>query len=229
MPKGQVATIPVDKDVFMAIVRAKEWSLRRLGAPETMSVECSEKTLRRALNEGRIRPEYAEQIAKELDVDRDFLLGSDKLIPKTFRNAGKNNKIGYVLSRLKYFPYFRSVERDYAGSWTDVTLKGILTTFGISYEEQYGPMSLDQKYEFQKDLISAMTDAFRKHFSADAYGDDSVYRFLGMLDGLDNWYEDQLGIWDHPADDTDGSEYAPDKDDDFGAEFWNKDQPGGNE
>ena len=73
MPKGFVETDHVNKDVFMQVLKLKKTSIRRLD--EELSIECSDKTIRRSLNNGKMRRQYIEQIAKYLDVDSRLLTG----------------------------------------------------------------------------------------------------------------------------------------------------------
>ena len=227
MPRGLVATVPVDKEFFMAVVKARKSSLRKLGGVGTPGVECSEKTLRRALNSGGIRLQYAEQIAKELNVDRDFLLGDPDVIPVRILKTDKETKARFVQSRLERYPHFSSLERDSIGSWIDVTLKGILTTFGVSYDRQFMPMETEKKYAFLEELCSEIAEVLQTHFPEDAYGDKSRWKYHGILAGLNGWYEDQLGIPEETFKESD--DICPsDEHDDFDAEFWNsclKDNP----
>ena len=53
MPKGYVETDHVNKDVFMQVLKLKKTSIRRLD--EEPSIECSDKTIRRSLNNGKMR------------------------------------------------------------------------------------------------------------------------------------------------------------------------------
>ena len=227
MPRGLVATVPVDKEFFMAVVQARKSSLRKLGGIGTPGVECSEKTLRRALDSGGIRLQYAEQIAKELNVDRDFLLGDPNVVPVKILKADKETKARFVQSKLKRYPHFSSLERDCIELWMDVTLKGILTAFRVSYDRQFMPMEIEKKYAFLEELCSKIAEVLQTHFPEDAYGDKSRWKYHAILAELDGWYEDQLGIPEETF--KEGVDIcSPDGYDDFGVEFWKhcaKDDP----
>ena len=224
MPRGEVDKIPVDKTIFMAIVKARGTSLRKLGGFDMPDVSCSDKTLRRALDDGWIRPIYAEQIARELNVDRDFLLGDPGVITKRILDAEDDIKTRYVYSKLNRYPHFSSIERDSLGSWEDKTLRSILTTFGINYDRQYVTMSLDEKYKLQKDIVNALSDVLYKRFPEDAYGNKSRYRHSILLGELECWYEDRLGIWDKKFDVTEYEKQSA-KAKDFIAEFRDQKLP----
>ena len=222
MPKGKVATVPVDKDFFIAVVKARKSSLRRLGSIETPNVCCSEKTLRLALNNGGIRLQYAEQIARELDVDRDFLLGTPGVVPKKILDAGKDVKIRYASAKAKHHPHFSSIERASLETW-DNTLKGFLTAFRISYDRQYLPLDTKQKYEFQWDMIDALIGVMEKHFPEDAYGNRRRNKYYALLAELESWYE-ELEI---PRETFVGSYIGGESNeyDDFGKEFYGGEMP----
>lgn len=67
MPKNKVKTIPVNKKIFLYILQEKKSSIRKLGASE--DIDFSEKTIRRALNNGEMRPELVKQIAIHLNIE----------------------------------------------------------------------------------------------------------------------------------------------------------------
>ena len=73
MPKGPVKREKINKDVFKKILKIKKSTIPKLG--EELSIECSEKTIRRSLGKGEMRKQYLHQIAKFLDVDYDLLTG----------------------------------------------------------------------------------------------------------------------------------------------------------
>ena len=73
MPKGIIYKIPVDKTVFMSIVKECGSSIIKLG--ECEKIDCTERTICRSLNEGKMTPGFLDQIAKHLDVDSRLLSG----------------------------------------------------------------------------------------------------------------------------------------------------------
>ena len=105
MPKGFVETDHVNKDVFMQVLKLKKTSIRRLD--EELSIECSDKTIRRSLNNGKMRRQYIEQIAKYLDVDSRLLTG--ELVEGAFHTTNSVIRELYLnpLTHIEDFPYFR--------------------------------------------------------------------------------------------------------------------------
>lgn len=73
MPKGTINKIQVDKPVFMTIVHECGSSIIKLGA--CAAIDCTERTIRRSLNEGKMTPCFLDQIARYLDVDSRLLSG----------------------------------------------------------------------------------------------------------------------------------------------------------
>ena len=60
MPRKPVYTIPINKIIFKELIKRKGYNIRSL--TDKLSI-CSERTLRRALNNGLIRPIYLNNIA----------------------------------------------------------------------------------------------------------------------------------------------------------------------
>lgn len=58
MPKGYVKTERVNKEIFMRVLKLKGVSIRQLD--DELSIECSDKTIRRSLNKGQMRNIYIE-------------------------------------------------------------------------------------------------------------------------------------------------------------------------
>ena len=132
MPKGYVETDHVNKDVFMQVLKLKKTSIRRLD--EEPSIECSDKTIRRSLNNGKMRRQYIEQIAKYLDVDSRLLTG--ELVEGAFHTTNSVVRKLYLnpLTHIKDFPYFREEQERLQREKIDETLKRILSLFEISYK-----------------------------------------------------------------------------------------------
>ena len=64
MPRKPVYTIPINKIIFKEIIKRKGYNIRSL--TDKLSI-CSERTLRRALNNGLIRPIYLNYYYHELN------------------------------------------------------------------------------------------------------------------------------------------------------------------
>ena len=104
MPKGYVETDHVNKDVFMQVLKLKKTSIRRLD--EEPSIECSDKTIRRSLNNGKMRRQYIEQIAKYLDVDSRLLTG--ELVEGAFHTTNSVVRKLYLNPLREYCHYLKS-------------------------------------------------------------------------------------------------------------------------
>ena len=63
MPKNRVETKKVNKKIFLKILKLRGLSIRKLGDVEQNLISASDKTIRRQLNEGRMRPLYIKEIA----------------------------------------------------------------------------------------------------------------------------------------------------------------------
>ena len=65
MPRKPVKMIPINKELFMDILKSKHLSIRKVGAESPVC----DKTIRRALNDGKIKEKTALQLAAYLNVD----------------------------------------------------------------------------------------------------------------------------------------------------------------
>lgn len=195
MPKNKVKTIPVNKEVFMFILRSKNSSIRKLGAAP--KIESTDKTIRRALNNGEMRPKLVDQIASYLNVESSLLTGEK--VKKAFSAKNKVFKEMYLapLFHLDKFPYFRDEQKEfqtikkegpYETGGIKETMKRILSLFDVSYR-QFEEMTFEQQYAFQYELFEAMIPVMRKNFQENAYGETDKYLFEYILVDLDNYKE----------------------------------------
>ena len=148
MPKNKVPTETVSKDIIMKVLKAKGKSIRKLG--DCQEIKSSDKTIRRQLNNGEMRPELLDEIAKYLDVDTMILqttspnhLYANQEITKDF---------------LRKHPYFNRERRVVMQESMKDTLKRILPLFKISYD-QFEGMEDDKKYQFQLQLLNSILEA----------------------------------------------------------------------
>lgn len=191
MPKGYVKTERVNKKVFMRVLKLKGVSIRQLD--HELSIECSDKTIRRSLNNGQMRNIYIEQIAKFLDVDSRLLTG--ELVRKAFQTANPELKRIYMspLTHIDDFPYFRSEQAKLRKESLNETLKRILSLFEISYE-QFESKDFDAQYNFQHELLCAIFPVIYKHFETDGYGNsdkNNCYRIINDLEIYHKSIEEQ--------------------------------------
>ncbi len=185
MPKNKVKTIPVNKEVFTQILKMKNSSIRKLGASDEIPV--TEKTIRRALNNGEMRPELVKQIAKHLNVESDLL-------------TGEMLKGNYHVSPLNYldrFPYFRTEQRELLTETQDglsqtggmqETIRRLLSLFDISYD-QYKKLSEYDQCSFLLESCTTMLPVIKKYFSEDDSGRNYGYPFEKTIHDLEDQRE----------------------------------------
>ncbi len=195
MPKNKVQTVPINKKVFLYILKEKNSSIRKLGAAKEISF--TEKTIRRALNNGEMRPVLVKQIAIFLNIDSKLLTG--EMVKNAFFSKNKEfrDRYLYPLNHLDNYPYFREEQRDLltikqeglfeTGGMAE-TIKRLLSLFEVSFS-QFEKMTFDQKYDFQYELFNAMIPIIRKHFTVDAYGNTDPYSFENIINDLENYKE----------------------------------------
>ncbi len=195
MPKNKVKTVSVNKKVFMFILKEKNSSIRKLGSDD--DIKFTEKTIRRALNTGEMRPELVKQIANKLDIDSSLLTG--EMVKEAFTCKDRDKMYLYLdpLSHLQDFPYFREESRELTEIKSDglfetggfkETMKRILSLFDVSYK-QYEKLNSDTKLQFEHDLYESMFPVIRKYFKENAYGDHDVTAFIRSLYELDELKE----------------------------------------
>lgn len=188
MPKGMVNTISVNKDVFLYVLKQKGYSIRKLG--EEPSIMCSEKTIRRELNEKKgLRPQYIDQIARFINVDSKLLTG--ELVKKAFYEKDKTWRHIYLqpLNHIENFPYFREEQDALKKEKMEETLKRVLSLFEVSYS-QFQNKDFEEQYDFQHDLLNAILPVMYKHFDRDGYGDESRQSFEKIIYDLESYKED---------------------------------------
>ena len=188
MPKGYVRTDPINKSVFMRVLKLKKSSIRQLD--EELTVECSDKTIRKSLNKGQMRRQYIDQIAKFLDVDSRLLTG--ELVKGAFQTSDPIMQELYLnpLTHIEDFPYFREEQAIFRREKIGETLKRILSLFEISYR-QFEEKNFEEQYTFQRDLFSAILPVIYRHFKQDGYGDVERYNCQKILSDLEDYYESE--------------------------------------
>ena len=188
MPKNVVKIKPVNKRVFQWIIKEKGSSIRKLG--NTEGIDCSEKTIRRELNNrGGLREQYLDQIARHLNVDSRLLSG--ELVEKAFSTTDEGMKSLYMspLAHIEDYPYFREEQDRLRMEHIDETLKRILSLFEVSYE-QFKTKTFEEQYDFQHDLLSTILPVMYKHFDRDGYGNTERMSFEAIIASLENYRDD---------------------------------------
>lgn len=186
MPKGNVETKKINKKLFLYIVNAKGYSIRKLGDVDQNIISATEKTIRRQLNEGRMRPKYIEEIAKFLDIDSRVLTG-ELIFLHGYRNL-------YPLEHLEEYPYFRQERDAFQQENMKETLSRVLSLFNRSYS-QFEVKDFEDQYLFQKELLEAIYPVVKKHFVVDGLGKSDEMEAQWILAALDyardDYYEEQ--------------------------------------
>ena len=186
MPKGTINKIQVDKPVFMTVVHECGSSIIKLG--ECAAIDCTERTIRRSLNEGKMTPCFLDQIARYLDVDSRLLSGE---LHRKADSYGNDMLRSLYLSHLKAgnYPYFKKRQADLNKQPMEELLEQILALFEVSFS-QYEAMDFETQYLFQHDLLDSLVPVIKKHFNADAYGRKGMPNLEKVINDLENFRED---------------------------------------
>lgn len=186
MPKGKIYKIPVNKAVFMSVVKKCGSSIIKLGKCE--EIDCTERTIRRSLNEGQMTPCFLDQIAKHLNVDPRLLSGEFHKQAESFSDDFFRN---IYLKRLTVDknPYFQKRKSDLIKQPMRELIEQVLSLFDISIS-QYDAFDFESQHLFQLDLFYAIIPVVQKHFSEDAYGQKDMPNLERIIFELENYRED---------------------------------------
>ncbi len=186
MPKGIIYKIPVDKTVFMSIVKECGSSIIKLG--ECEKIDCTERTIRRSLNEGKMTPCFLDQIAKHLDVDSRLLSGELHGKADLYHDDFLR-KMYLAQLRVERYPYYRKRKTELNEQPIEELLEQILSLFDISFS-QFEDMDFEGQYLLQHDLFDALVPVIRKHFFVDAYGRKDLPDLEKIICDLENFRDD---------------------------------------
>lgn len=186
MPKGNIYKIPIDQKIFKSVVHECGSSIKKLGA--CTEVHCTERTLSRAMKEGKITPTFLDQIARYLDVSPRLLSGSLHKHARSYNNELLRN-ISLAQLKAKNYPYFEQRKTDLNKQPIGELLEKILALFDISFS-QFKKMDFEAQYLFQHDLLEALVPVIRKHFKADAYGQEKMPNLEKVILDLEYYRED---------------------------------------
>lgn len=186
MPKGIIYKIPVNKTAFISIVKACGSSIIKLG--KCGDIDCTERTIRRSLNEGKMTPTFLDQIAKHLDVDPRLLSGE---LHKQAESYSDDFLKSMCLAQLRpeKYPYYRKRKSDLNKQPVSELLEQILALFEISVL-QFESLDFESKYLLQHDLFDALIPVIRKHFTVDAYGRKDMPELEKIIFDLENFRDD---------------------------------------
>ena len=185
MPKNRVETKRVNKKIFLKILKLKGVSIRKLGDVEQTKISASEKTIRRQLNEGRMRPLYIKEIAKYLNVDSRILTG------ELFYKFNDDFSCEMLIQRLDEYPYFREEIEEYIREEIDKMIAIVLSIFNRAYF-QFEKKDKMEQFLFQEEFFSAIWPVVKKHFEIDGFGNKNNLEEEWVFYALENAKETYL-------------------------------------
>ena len=166
MGNKKTSKVPVNKELFLEVLKLRNCSIRKLGEAYE-EIQRTEKTIRRCLDEGEIPSDLLDNIAKYLDVHPDYLSGvynqkadkiEDEYLRHLYRKSINPDKYPYLLkakSDIDYTNYFEN----------------ILTMNNITME-QYRTLPAEERVLFRQELVVAILQVISRHFSHDSLGND---------------------------------------------------------
>ncbi len=181
MPKNHVRKDIVYKHIFMEVLKQTGHSIRELGKVGQDKIKASDKTIRRQLNEGKMRPDYIKEIAEYINVDSRVLTGT-MIIRDGYINT-------YPLAHLDEYPFSREEVESLRRERIKEFLSRVLALFNRSYS-QFEKMNFEEQYSFQKELLEAILPVVRKHFKSDVLGNENYNEDDRIIVELENSLED---------------------------------------
>lgn len=166
MGNKKTSKVPVNKELFLEVLKLRNCSIRKLGEAYE-EIQRTEKTIRRCLDEGEMPSDLLDNIAKYLDVHPDYLSGvynqkadkiEDEYLRHLYRKSINPDKYPYLLkakSDIDYTNYFEN----------------ILTMNNITME-QYRTLPAEERVLFRQELVVAILQVISRHFSHDSLGND---------------------------------------------------------
>lgn len=185
MPKNRVETKRVNKKIFLKILKLRGLSIRKLGEVEQSLISASEKTIRRQLNEGRMRPLYIKEIAKYLNVDSRILTG------ELFYKINDDYICEMLIKRLDEYPYFREEREAYIREDIGKMIAIVLSIFNRAYS-QFEKKDKMKQFIFQEEFFSAIWPVVKKHFELDGFGNKKNLEEEWVFYALENAKETYL-------------------------------------
>lgn len=181
--------VTIDKDFFMKTLKEKKSSIRKLG--KNRNVINTERTIRRALNAGKMSRGLLDSIAKELDVYPAFLSGKIYLSICSKKDDVLRH-VALSSLRINNYPYFMKEKGEYQINYF---LKNVLMLYDISLT-QYENFPFERKIEFLRALDTAMVPVIDHFFIQDAYGNDGLPNLQFNSIHIDQYEEEHyMNIW----------------------------------
>lgn len=194
MPKGTIKKIDVNKLIFMSVLKKRGYSIRKICSLYDNNHQnlCSDRTLRRSLDSGKIRFKYVDEIAKIIDVDPRYLTGEIETInPKLSRL--KNTNIPFYLSLINEYPYSRKKLDELKQTAIKDHITNLLSLFDFSYN-QFEALDFETQYNFQHELFEAMIPVLARYFKKDGYGNTERPALNTLLYELECYYENECEL-----------------------------------
>ena len=192
MPKGKINKTAINKSVFMAVVKQRKSSINKLG--QSSSVECTERTIRRSLEEGFMTPRILDDIAKHLDVDSRLLSG--ELHKRAERYKDPFLKEIYLAQLTpEDYPYYSKRRDELNKRPIEDLIEQILSLFEISIS-QFEDMDFEEQYSLQHDIFEVLIPVMRKHFAVDAFGKKDMPNLEKILCDLESYRDDHY-LYEH--------------------------------
>lgn len=181
--------VTIDKEFFMKTLREKKSSIRKIG--ENDNVINSERTIRRALNAGKMSRNLLNSIAKELDVYPAFLSGEIYLSICSKKDDVLRH-VALSSLRINNYPYFMKEKDEFQ---INDFLKNVLMLYDISLA-QYEHFPFERKIEFLRALDTAMVPVIDHFFKQDAYGNAGLPNLQLNSVHIDQYEEEHyMNIW----------------------------------
>lgn len=169
----------------MELIHYKKSSIRQLGKNE--SIECTERTIRRYLNEGFITYKILDQIARQLNLDPKLLSGELHTYANSIDDPTLRKLYLNTLSPNRH-PYYKKIYAKEIKNPISDFLSSLLSFFKISYD-QLDALPFETKYQFQYDFFEAIIPIIDKYFKTDGYGNPLNENLYLPLFQLENYYD----------------------------------------
>ena len=188
MPRGDLKdTVSIDKAIFKKILKLKGYKMKNLyEIIQTLDSDyiCSDRTLKRSLDNGTIRSVYLNKIAKKINVDPRFLSGD---IYK-YNSKYSTRNINYYYRDIDKFPYSREAYDKIRQQDIKAHLSCIFALFEISYE-QFERLDFETQYNLQHDLFKTISTILGRYFKVDVLSNKEMYGLEQILIDLESYRE----------------------------------------
>lgn len=173
----------------MKTIKEKKSSIRKLGKNE--KIRNTERTIRRALNAGKMSRKLLNSIAEELDVYPAFLSGEIYLSICSKKDDVLRH-VALSSLRINDYPYFMKEKDEFQ---INDFLKNVLMLYDISLV-QYEHFPFERKIEFLRALDTAMVPVIDHFFIQDAYGNAALPNLQLNSVHIDQYEEEHyMNIW----------------------------------